>query len=241
MWSKGKTLEESGLATSFLPDFPLIRKPFLRTLAACLLSASEPNAWEITVRNRFRRGARFIADARHHCHPLDRNERARIIFRAEALERSTRPAGGRNGVLGYVGLTVLEALLWRFHRAKDGMCAPSYLDIMAATGLCKQSVANALKRLEAAGFLDIMRRLVREAVDGVVHTRQGSNLYRFKMPAASVVDRLVAMVGEPRVRAFPKPAFGALARLLGWEKRGGSRNHVPHSLMSGRVLSDGVY
>jgi len=29
--------------------------------------------------------------------------RARIIAEAEALERRTKPAGGRNGVLGYVG------------------------------------------------------------------------------------------------------------------------------------------
>ena len=34
--------------------------------------------------------------------------RARIIAEAEALERRTKPAGGRNGVLGYVGLAVLS-------------------------------------------------------------------------------------------------------------------------------------
>ena len=99
------------------------------------------------MRNHFRRGARFIADPRQYCIPRDRNERARILYLAEQLERRTKPAGGRNGVLGYVWLAVLKALLFRFHRGRDGMCCPSYTVLQAATGLCKQSVANALKRL----------------------------------------------------------------------------------------------
>ena len=67
--------------------------------------------------------ARFIADPRQYCIPRDRNERARIMFSAKALERQTKPAGGRNGVLGYVGIAVLEALLFRFHRGRDGCAA----------------------------------------------------------------------------------------------------------------------
>ena len=63
------------------------------------------------MRNHFRRGARFIANPRQHCVPRDRNERARILQLAEAQERRTKPAGGRNGVLGYVGLAVLKALV----------------------------------------------------------------------------------------------------------------------------------
>ena len=42
--------------------------------------------------------ARFIADARQHCRPLDRNQRARILFEAKALDRRTKPTGGRNGL-----------------------------------------------------------------------------------------------------------------------------------------------
>jgi hypothetical protein len=170
---------------------------------------------EINSMRRYRRGARFVMDARHHSRPLDRNERARILFLAEQLERRTKPAGGRNGVLGYVGLAVLKALLLRFHRARDGICTPSYTVLQAATGLCRQSIANALKRLEAAGILHIMRRLVREVIDGVTVCRQGSNLYSVHEPAEHA-DRLP--VRTPAPRPFPRPAFAALARMLGWSK-----------------------
>jgi hypothetical protein len=112
-------------------------------------------------------------------------------------------------------LRVLEILLWRFHRAKDGYCAPSYTCLQAATGLCRQSIANALKRLEASGILKIARRLVREVIDGVMVTRQASNLYSVHEPAAGA-ERLP--VRGTVMRSFPRPAFAALARMLGWSK-----------------------
>ncbi len=171
------------------------------------------------MRDHFRRGARFIADARQHCRPLDRNERARILCLAEALERRTRPAGARNGVVSEIGLRVLRALVLRFVRGSDGLCTPSYVVLMAATGLCRQSIANALKRLEAAGILRIMRRLVREVIDGggfpMTVTRQASNLYAVFAPSEHA-DRLP--VRAPAVRPFPRATFAGLARMLGWSK-----------------------
>jgi hypothetical protein len=62
-----------------------------------------------------------------------------------------------------------------------GLCCPSYLTLQRATGLCRQSITNGLKRLEAAGILKITRRLVREVVGGIAHTRQGSNFYGFNL------------------------------------------------------------
>jgi hypothetical protein len=38
------------------------------------------------------------------------------------LERRTKPAGGRSGVLGQD--TVLRTLLWGFLRHSDGLCCP---------------------------------------------------------------------------------------------------------------------
>ena len=165
------------------------------------------------MRNHFRRGGCFIADARQHCRPLDRNERARILTLAEALERRTRPAGARNGVVSQIGLRVLRALLLSFHRASDGYCAPSYTILQAATGLCRQSIARALQRIEACGVLKITRRLVREVVDGVTVCRQGSNLYAVFTPSEHA-GRLP--MRSPAPRSFPRPAFAALARMLGW-------------------------
>jgi len=115
-----------------------------------------------------------------------------------------------------VGLRVLRALLLHFHRASDGYCAPSYLDIMAATGLCKQSVAKGLKALEACGVLDITRRLVRRLKDmgGVLieACEQASNLYLISDPDESADELPIDL---PRVRPFPRPGVAAFLRRLG--------------------------
>ena len=170
------------------------------------------------MRNRFRRGARFIADARRHCRPLDRNERARILALAEALERRTRPPGARNGVLGEIGLRVLRTLVLNFVRRSDGLCTPSYTVLQAATGLCRQSIARALQRLEAAGILRITRRLVREVVDAggfpMRICRQGSNLYSAHEPGEHA-ERLP--VRAPRPRNFPGALIAALAKSMAWK------------------------
>jgi hypothetical protein len=190
----------------------------------------------------YRRGARFVMDPRQHCRPRDRNERARIIFLAKALERRTKAPGARNGALGYVGLAVLEALLFRFLRPSDGLCCPSYVVLMAATGHCKQSIANALARLEAAGIIKITRRLVREVIDAggyaITVCRQGSNLYAIFEPGEHA-DRLP--VRQPAPRPFPRGAYAALAKMLGWQKprRGLPREQLQHGLMRGGVLPDG--
>jgi hypothetical protein len=85
------------------------------------------------------------------------------------------------------------------------------IENQAATGLCRQSIANGLKRLEACGILKITRRLVREVIDGVMVCRQGSNLYAVFEPAQDA-ERLP--VGKPAARPFPRAKFGALARML---------------------------
>ena len=132
------------------------------------------------MRNRFRHGARFIADARQHCTPLDRNERARILCLAESLERATKPAGGRNGVLGYIGLTVLRTLILGFQRVSDGLCCPSVAAIQEKTGLSRSAIFEALNRLEAAGLICRVRRLVRRIISfgglARLSTVQTSNL-----------------------------------------------------------------
>ena len=171
----------------------------------------------MNARNHFRRGGQFIADHREFSRPLDRNERARILHLAEALERRTKPAGARNGVLSAVGLTILRALLLGFLRHSDGLCCPSYTTLQAKTGLCRQSIRNGLARLEAAGILRITRRLVREVIDGggfpITVTRQGTNLYAMQEPPEAA-GRIP--ITPAKSRSFGRPAFAALARMLGW-------------------------
>jgi len=136
---------------------------------------------------RYRKDSAFIADARQHCRPLDRNERARILFQAEALERRTKPKGGRNGCLGYTGIATLKALVCGFLRRADGLCCPSVKAIQEATGLSRSAIFEALNRLEAAGIVRRARRLVRRMINfgGIARlsTVQASSLYAFSEPS----------------------------------------------------------
>lgn len=135
-----------------------------------------------------RHGAQFVMDWRPHVRPLDRNERAKIYFLALALERKTKPPGRRNGVLGYVGLAVLHALMFQFLNRATGLCCPSYYALQDVTGLCRQSIACGLARLERTGIVRIVRRLCRQHVnrDGwsFVNTTQATSLYAMHRPPA---------------------------------------------------------
>jgi len=146
------------------------------------------------MQHAFRRTAGYVRDVRAISTPLDRNDRARLVWHAEQLERRTKLPGRRNGVLGYTALAVLRALLFVFMNRKSGVTVPSYTALMCATGLCRQSIATAVARLEAAGLIRVTRRLVRERrarvspITGepevVLETRQGSNVYAFVTPAS---------------------------------------------------------
>jgi len=169
---------------------------------------------------RWRRNARFWRDV-DIAMPLDRNARVRLLRQAEALEARTRAKGRQNGSVSRIGLIVLKCLMWRF-LGRSGRCFPSYIAIMRETGLCKQSVRNALQRLEAVGLIRVMRRLERRHISrecshtGVwqsfITTVQITNAYIFMSPHNGA--KLLAPRSTGR-SAFPKPAPHGLLRSLG--------------------------
>jgi len=136
-------------------------------------------------RRRYRNKAIFAAECDLKA-PLDRNARAKLIHSAEAIESRTKQRGRQNGAISRPGLMVLRVLLFKF-LSRDGRCFPSYDALCKATGLCRQSVSNALGRLEASGLLRITRRLVRREIwrinpwteigEWIVTTVQTSNWY----------------------------------------------------------------
>ena len=140
---------------------------------------------------RHRKGIGFVREA-DHCRPLDRNDRAKILFLAEQIERRSKAHGKKNGALGYIALRVLKALLCSFMNAKSGLTCPSYTALQCITGLSRQAISDALHRLEATKLVTITRRLVREritrasAITGLIETFeqtvQGTNLYSFAVP-----------------------------------------------------------
>lgn len=123
---------------------------------------------------------------------FDRELIAKMLWLAEALDRNTREARQHGGKLKAKGRDVLRVLLIRFYNRKTGECFPSYEAIAAAAGCARSTVALALKRLQAAGILEIIRRKVvmrfrmpgeRATFDAAV---QDSNSYLFNF---SFLDR----------------------------------------------------
>jgi hypothetical protein len=110
---------------------------------------------------------------------LDRNERARIMFRAEALDRRTHEPGRHGGVLRRTGLAVLKALVFGFHNLATGRCDPSLDSLARVAGCARSTAAEALNRLEAA---DLVRRVGRwraVAANGGLVVVRASNAYTF--------------------------------------------------------------
>ena len=143
--------------------------------------------------------------------PISTKSRAQILDRAEALERSTKAPGQRDGVLGQSALMILRALVCHFLDTKSGRCDPSYKQIQKQTGFCVQTISLALKRLERAGILDITRRIARkgaqlwnELIGRFVwreRVEQETNAYRVNFP---VPDRTtLGDLGAPLFK--PKP------------------------------------
>jgi len=172
----------------------------MQSLGAVLTGDSEPSHRE---RRQYRREARFVINPEALSTPLDGNQRARILHSCEVMERKTKGKGCRNGILGIPAMMVLRCLLMRFHNRKTGVCFPSYDAIQEATGLCRQSIAVALQRLEAAGVLIITRRLIRvaSALGGAI-CQQMSNLYAFAEPAKQL--DLGATTAPPRLNPRPR-------------------------------------
>ncbi len=163
---------------------------------------------------RYRGNLRFVREA-DVCRPIDRNQRARILAVAEALERRTKAPGRRNGALGLATIVILRALLIRFANSQTGLCSPSYTALQAATGFCRQTIADGLYRLEQSGLVTVVRRLVRERVTRVnpatglietfVATVQGSNLFRFNAPSAQELVPIPRHATRRRVAKFVRP------------------------------------
>jgi hypothetical protein len=74
-------------------------------------------------------------------HALDRNAKVRIMHWARCLSRRIEK-GRAYGVVTAKVLAVLEALLWGFHNAKNGLCFPSYERIAEAAHCARSTVAE---------------------------------------------------------------------------------------------------
>ena len=125
--------------------------------------------------------------------PLDRNAKARIMHWARSVARE-KASGRQRGVVTRAALEVLQALLWGFHGARNGLCFPSYEKIAEAACCARSTVYEAIHALEDAGILTWVNRIKRvkeRCVDllgdqgwrwRVLRT---SNAYTFRDPSPS--------------------------------------------------------
>lgn len=110
--------------------------------------------------------------------PIDRNDRARIMYLAERLNTNTRRPGEHGGCLKDSGLQVLRALLFQFLDPKTGRLDPSLDTLARHTGHCKATIVAALKRLRAAGFVTWAQRVALVRIGGEMRPQQVTNGYR---------------------------------------------------------------
>ncbi len=93
--------------------------------------------------------------------PIDRNDRARLLFLAKAARR--------RGDLTRAAIEIFEALIYRFANLRDGRCFPSYARLADAAGCAARTVGRCLPDLERLGLIAWIHRLrrLREPVAGL--------------------------------------------------------------------------
>jgi hypothetical protein len=95
-------------------------------------------------------------------HRLDGNAKARVWAAAGAYNAANRQPRQHWGPLTRATMSVLKALLWRFHGADGGgRCFPGYERIAAAAKCHRDTVNEAIKALEEAGVLTWVNRITR--------------------------------------------------------------------------------
>lgn len=133
--------------------------------------------------NKFRKQARHYRPGdQPFLRPLDRNDRARILFLAERLDREGHRKGQHGGAIKRTGIAVLRALLNHFHNRRTGQCDPSAAAIAAAAGVARSTVFAALARLEQVGLIERFQRLRTFREQRTWRTVQDTNAYAFNYP-----------------------------------------------------------
>ncbi len=128
--------------------------------------------------------------------PMPKKVAIRLYHRAREWDRKTRQPrrpGGRchGGIVGRVGLAVLETLLFDYQNYRTGQLDPSYEGIAKKAGVSRASVWRALVRLRDLGILTWLRRCIGEMQAGRYVLAQERNAY--------------AVLGETAWRGYRAP------------------------------------
>ncbi|HKT85299.1 MAG TPA: hypothetical protein VJQ77_04340 [Novosphingobium sp.] len=127
---------------------------------------------------------------------------AKELERRTRRERQTKVPGCRNGILGQVGLDVLDALYNRFLDYRTGRLEPAIATIAEAVGHSYSAVHAALQRLRQTGFLHWVRRSRPTDNRGIAgpQVEQIPNAYALLLPKA--IEHMVKhLIGKSPVPA----------------------------------------
>lgn len=117
---------------------------------------------------------------------------ARELEKRTRRERQRQHPGVRNGILGEIGLSVLDVLYRRYLDFRTGRLDPAISTIAEAVGHSYAAVHAALRRLRQAGFIHWVRRSKpRDDADGAgPQVEQITNAYALLLPKP--LERMVA-------------------------------------------------
>jgi hypothetical protein len=101
----------------------------------------------------------------------------RLYHRAREWERRTHQPGRHGGVVGRIGLAVLQTLIFDYLNHATGQLDPSYEGIAKKAGVSRASVWRALVRLRDLGILTWLRRCIGEMRGGRYVLAQERNAY----------------------------------------------------------------
>lgn len=116
--------------------------------------------------------------------PMPKKVAIRLYHRAREWERKTRQPGRHGGIVGRVGLAVLESLLFDYQNYRTGQLDPSYEGIAKKAGVSRASVWRALVRLRDLGVLTWLRRCIGEMRGGRYMLAQERNAYAVQAETA---------------------------------------------------------
>jgi DNA-binding MarR family transcriptional regulator len=139
---------------------------------------------------------------------LTLRQRRRLLQAAHEYNDRHRRPGQHGGPLTNTGPKVLRALL-DIQNSVTGECFPSYDAIAARAKVSRSTVGEAIKRLERAGFLQIVNRRIRgRRRDGRILPCVTSNAYLFKA-LPSETENLAGTGFPDSKRERPSPNYAA--------------------------------
>jgi hypothetical protein len=140
---------------------------------------------------------------------LDRNQVARLMLLAYAIEKKTyrhREKGAHRGALGGLAIELLKVLMG--FGVKHGRIFPSLAKLSYALRRCEDTITTALGRLIDQGFVTKHRRSKKIGTPQGDRRVQDSNAYEIHMPgenvgAARIPGLLAPLASDPKISGVP--------------------------------------